>query len=98
MKETKELKRFKCSYMNCNRILMREGSRSFHCHLCGHGSMKLVTPRAYCIRCEDPIFDNIDLRPDKKSKDGYYVFCGNCTTAKVQGIERKEEALNEKTM
>lgn len=83
------MSRFQCKY--CKRILHKERKKSFKCISCGHGEMKLVKPKAHCIRCNDPIFDNVDLRPDKRSKEGYYVFCGNCTMAKVVGIKKIRE-------
>jgi len=89
-----ELNKFKCSYRSCNRTLMREGTRAFRCTMCGHGNMRVVEPRAYCENCGDPICDNVDLRPDRRSKEGYYVICGNCTMAKVLGIQDIEGELH----
>ncbi len=83
------MNRFQCDYQNCKRILNKEGKKSFHCTACGHGEMKLVKPRAYCKQCGKPVYDNVDLRPDKRSKEGYYLICGNCTMALVLGVGKK---------
>ena len=88
------MNRFQCSYKNCNRTLMREGTKSFHCTMCGHGSMQLAKVGAYCGNCGEAIYDNVDLRPDARSKQGYSVTCGNCTMAKVLGIQDIEGGLH----
>jgi len=100
MNETKKINlvnRFQCDYKNgnCRRILYKEGKKSFPCTMCGHGRMRLVEPRAYCEYCEEPVYDNVDLRPDKRSKEGYYLICANCTRDLTQGAKIFKEIINE---
>jgi len=83
-----KLNRFKCD--NCNRLLKAEKNKSFSCTSCGHGSMRVTKPKAHCSECGGGIYDNVDLRPDKRSKDGYFVICGTCTTALAQGVGTTE--------
>lgn len=93
----KEIKRFQCN--NCKRILNREGTNSFPCNTCGHGRMRVVKPRAFCGQCKKPVYDNVDLRPDKRSKEGYYLICDDCTMALAQGVGiTRGNKENERTM
>jgi len=56
--------------------------------------MRLTEPRAYCKECGEAIYDNIDLRPDEKSKKGFYLICGCCTMEKTGHIAEKERRLH----
>jgi DNA-binding XRE family transcriptional regulator len=89
MKET----RFACDYRSCNRILNVASKKPFRCSMCGHGKMKPVKPRAHCKLCRKPVYANIDLRPDKKSKEGYFLICDSCTMAKTRGVQEMEGEL-----
>lgn len=87
------MNRFMCDYQHCKRILNREGNKTFPCSMCGHGKMKPVKPKAHCKLCRKPVYANIDLRPDKKSKEGYFLICDSCTMAKIQGVQDMEREL-----
>lgn len=88
------MNRFQCSFKNCERILDKEGNKSFKCTACGHGTMGLIKPRAYCETCKKSIYANIDLRPDEKSREGYYLICDDCTVEKVEYIAGLEKQLH----
>ena len=88
------MNRFQCSYDKCKRILDKGGNKSFKCTACGHGTMGLIKPRAYCETCKKPIYANIDLRPDEKSREGYYLICDDCTVEKVEYIAGLEKQLH----
>jgi len=79
-----KLQRFKCSFHNCNRILMAYGTSSFKCTACGYGEMKLQWPKN-CSECGEPIYASVSKHSD--------VVCEHCTENKVADIEQLEQEV-----
>ena len=76
--------RFKCSYHNCNRILMVYGTAPFKCTACGHGMMRIQEP-IQCSECGESIYANVSQDLD--------VECENCTENKIIDIEQLEKEV-----
>jgi len=76
--------RFKCSYHNCNRILMAYGTAPFKCTACGHGMMKIQKP-IHCCECGAAIYSSASKHSD--------VVCKHCTENKVANIEQLEKEV-----
>lgn len=83
---------FKCDYYNCNRVLHKDEEKSFPCTSCGHGTMKIIKPKAYCavMECRAPIYENIDPGRD--------IICSDCTRRMLSDPEvaRKVNAIPKK--
>ena len=92
----KTMNKFVCTFINCNRILNKEGNKPFKCTSCGQGTMKPVKQKVHCKECGEAVYDNIDLCPDEKSKEGYYLICGRCTIEMTEYIAEKERRLHTK--
>lgn len=88
------MNKFQCSFKNCRRILDKERTKSFKCTACGHGTMRLIKPQACCKPCKKPTYENIDVRPDRISKEGYHLICGDCTVEKLEHIAGLEKQLH----
>lgn len=65
--------RFTCTY--CKRILERKSNGSFKCTSCGIGLMKMTIPKTLCIKCNSPIYPNVDITRK--------VTCNDCVERSV---------------
>lgn len=73
------MNRFQCNYASCKRVLNSERTNSFKCSMCGHGTMRVIQPKASCSNCDSPIYDNVDTR------EGANVICADCTSRLLGG-------------
>lgn len=85
--DLKNKNRFVCNYDNCRRVLSKGETKSFPCTSCGHGTMKLVKPKAYCMECEKPIYGNITPRGEETLFYGkprlVDLTCGACVQEQI---------------
>jgi len=84
----KEKSRFQCDYQNCKRVLMSDKSRPFKCGSCGHGTMLLKKPKAYCCECGEPIYANVESKRE--------VVCFKCTAWMVEEVRKLEKEFGHK--
>ncbi|MBA7515516.1 hypothetical protein ES705_07558 [subsurface metagenome] len=73
------MNKFQCSHDNCKRVLNSERTNSFKCSMCGHGNMVMIQPKASCSNCDNPIYDNVDIREEID------IICADCTSRLLQG-------------
>ena len=65
--------------------------------------VKRGKPRAFCLKCGEPIFDNVDLRipsvwhnPLQIETEAIDVICADCVQTMVNTTQQKEQALKTK--
>jgi ribosome-binding protein aMBF1 (putative translation factor) len=69
----------------CPRIVLKESGKSVPCTACGHGTLHEMKPKASCVICGAPQYDNLD--PTRMR------ICDKCTMGKVDRILAAEKKL-----
>ena len=68
--------------------------------MCGHGTMKLSTPKSTCTQCGSNVYDNVISQDEKvlffSGRDYVETICGQCTQRKTEKIEGWKKLLHTK--
>jgi DNA-binding XRE family transcriptional regulator/DNA-directed RNA polymerase subunit RPC12/RpoP len=99
------MNRFRCN--KYGRILNKDRDFDFKCSVCGYGTMEPIKPKAFCCRCGQPIYDNVDtdasvpwhntdgsVSKQDQETEGIDVICPDCTSKSLMSF--KQEKIKDK--